>query len=89
LRPFGAAGKPRPDRPSARQARGFGAGALDLLDGLGRAGGQVLDAGRRHEDVVLDPDADPAQLLGDRVGHGLGFRLLLVLQLLGRGHAQA
>src|SRR4029077_6693089 len=43
LRPFGAAGKPRPGRRSARQSRGFGAGALDFLDGLGRAGGQVLD----------------------------------------------
>src|SRR6185503_19446732 len=50
--------EPRSGRPSARQARGLGAGALDLLDGLGRSGGQVLDAARRHEDVVLDPDAD-------------------------------
>src|SRR5262245_39872307 len=40
LRPNGPAGKPHRGPWSARQARGFGAGALDLLDGLGRADGQ-------------------------------------------------
>src|SRR4029453_11461435 len=55
LRPFGAAGNPRHRQAPAGRARGFGAGALDLLDALGRSGGQVLDASRRHEDVVLNP----------------------------------
>src|SRR6266850_1998570 len=74
---------------SARQAGGLGAGALDLLDGLGGAGGEILDAGRGDEDIVLDAHADAAELLRDRVRDLLGLGLLLVLELLGGGHAQA
>src|SRR6266508_436129 len=86
---FGAAGKPRLDLGSARQARGLGAGALDLLDGLGRTGGQVVDPAGGDEDIVLDADADAPELLGDRMGDRRGLGLVLVLELLGRGHAQA
>src|SRR4051812_3545545 len=75
--------------PSAWQTRGFGAGALDFVDRLRRPPGEVLDPGGRDEDVVLDAHADAAELLRDRVLDLAGLRLLLVLEALGRGHAQA
>src|SRR5919106_3980841 len=97
LRRFGTAGKPGPASParpaqgdrSAGQPRSLGAGALDLLDALRCPGGEVLDAGRGDQDVVLDPDADAPERLRDRVREGRGLGLLLVLELLGGAHAQA
>src|SRR5919109_5304691 len=83
---FSAASPPPASLASARQARGLGAGALDVLDGLRGAGGEVLDAGGRHQDIVLDAHPDAAELLRDRVHDLLGLGLLLVLQLPGRGH---
>src|SRR5512137_2372495 len=43
-----------------------GAAELDLVGGLGHRGGQILVAVHGHEHVVLDADADPAQLGGRR-----------------------
>src|SRR5262245_26661503 len=85
LRPVAAAGK----SGSARQARGLGAGGLDLLDGLRGAGGEVLDALGGDQDVVFDADADAAELRWDRVGDGRRLGLLLLFERLGRGHAEA
>src|SRR3990167_1911867 len=72
-----------------RQARRLGAGVLDLLDRPRRARGEHLGAPGRDQDVVLDARADAAELLRDRVHERLGFRLLLLLELPGGGHAEA
>src|SRR5438128_12049237 len=73
----------------ARETRGLGAHALDLRDGLRRARGQHLAAVGRDQHVVLDAHADAAELLRDRVHDLPGLRLLLVLELLRRRHAEA
>src|SRR5882672_11053070 len=73
----------------ARQPRRLRAGALDLVDGLRRACGEDLAARVGDEHVVLDADADPAQLPGDAVRDLLGLRLLFVFHLLGGGGAEA
>src|SRR5262249_10374436 len=73
----------------ARQAWCLGAGALDFVYGLGRAGREDVAAVRRDQHVVLDADADPAQLARHRVDDGRRLRLLLVLNLLGGGRAEA
>ena len=74
--------------PLEGEAGQFGAGALDVVDGLRGAGGEDLAAGLRDQHVVLDADADAAE----RGGHGVGDRrrrgLLFVLQALGGGHAE-
>src|SRR5512138_2293796 len=56
---------------------GGGAERLELLDLLRRRGGQHVDTGRRHVDVVLDADADAAELGGHvvRVGRDVQARL--------------
>src|SRR5207245_10271574 len=71
------------------QPRGLGARALDLVDGLGRAGRQDLAAGGGDEHVVLDAHADAAELPRHRVGDLGRLRLLVFFQLLGVGDAQA
>src|SRR5436853_368159 len=73
----------------ARQPRGLRARALDLVDGLGRAGRQDLAAGSGDEDVVLDAHADAAELLRHWVGDLGRLRLLVFFQFLGGGDAQA
>src|SRR6185295_18175388 len=82
-----AATLPSMPRASAlpRQARRFGAGALDLLDRLRRARGQDLVPVGGDQDVVLDADADAPVLGGHAVLHLLGARLVLVLDLLRGG----
>src|SRR2546423_2986614 len=95
----GSAGAPRalgawgatsgPPVLGARQPRGLRARALDLVDGLGRAGRQDLAAGGGDEHVVLDAHADAAELLRHRVGDLGRLRLLVLFQLLGGGDAEA
>src|SRR5689334_4988141 len=71
----------------ARQARGLGAGALDLVDGLGCAGREDLPARGGDQHVVLDAHADAAELLRHGMRHLRGLGLLLFLELLGGGDA--
>src|SRR5712664_989902 len=73
----------------ARQPRGLRARALDLVDGLRGAGGEDLAAGGGDEHVVLDANADAAELLRHGVGDLGRLRLLVLLELLGGGDAQA
>src|SRR2546428_13866727 len=71
------------------QSRGLGARALDLVDGLGRAGRQDLAAGGGDEHVVLDAHADAAELLRHRMGDLGRLGLLFLFELLGGRDAQA
>src|SRR5262245_25580186 len=71
------------------QAGGLRAGALDLFDGLRRPGGQDFVTGGGDENVILDAHADTEKLARDRVGDLGRLGLLLVLQLLRGGHAEA
>src|ERR1041384_2150540 len=54
-----------------RVSSGSTAGALELLDLLGARGGEDLAAIAGDDDVVLDPHADAAELVGG-VGRGGG-----------------
>src|SRR5437867_1185802 len=81
--------RPRGEARLARETRGLGAHALDLRDGLRRARGQHFAAVGRDQHVVLYAHADAAELLRDRVHDLPGLRLLLVLELLRRRHAEA
>src|SRR5262249_38103978 len=71
----------------ARQAWCLGAGALDFVYGLGRAGRAGVAAVRRDQHVGLGAAAAP--LARHRVDDGRRLRLLLVLNLLGGGRAEA
>src|SRR5439155_14918040 len=71
------------------QPRGLGARALDLVNGLGRAGRQDLAAGGGDEHVVLDAHADAAELLRHRMGDLGRLGLLFLFELLGGRDAQA
>src|SRR5215470_14098776 len=91
MRTPGAARPPRRRRgeSGARQPGGLGAGALDLVDRLRRTRGEDIATVRGDQHVVLDADPDAAQLARHGVRDLLRLRLLLVLDLLGRGAAQA
>src|SRR6266852_2348688 len=75
-------GNPR-DASGARQTRCLGAGALDFVHRLRGARGEHVTAVRCDQHVVLDADADPAQLPRHGLDDRPDLRLLLVLHLLG------
>src|SRR4029450_1932335 len=75
-------------RSGARQAWRLGAGALDLVDRLRCARGEAAATRGRDQHVVLDPDADAAQLTWGPVGDLLGLGLLFVFDLLRGAGAQ-
>src|SRR2546428_6758858 len=77
------------DTSGARQTRRLGAGALDFVHRLRGARGEHVTAVRRDQHVVLDADADPAQLRRHEMDDRSDLRLLLVLHLLGGGGAEA
>src|SRR5438093_13506261 len=70
-----------PGESETWQAGRLGAGALDLVDRLGRARGEDVAPVRGDQHVVLDTDPDASELLWHGVRDLRGLRLLFVLHL--------